>query len=374
MNRLNHAPGSPEATELRTKSKLRKLIKQEIHRAVAKQETKLKDVIENIQPLNEVDFENSIQKLEAQINTISKRAEAALSYIRRTEKKSPVLNVDIIRGNREDNAMEALETKSDKNITDCAATNGELLKMMETTENALKRIHMNKEALMAVMADPERPPPILSPEVSLEKMTFAVATREQSPPVLLPNGFLEWMEQKPIKQEPEGYQDTVNYNDKFEQSEPKVKRLKEEIFPPEPDSTPKIKEEWLYYPPLPATSFPSALSIEAASYSIPKKLDLKLAFIKNPTLLSVMWNVKEKEPSDPPMESYTILLTMEKAKGSGVFPNWYTYDKLEAKALPMCALIKKYKPGHKVCAAVVGRDMFGRYGPYSDVFTAVIPD
>lgn len=70
----------------------------------------------------------------------------------------------------------------------------------------------------------------------------------------------------------------------------------------------------------------------------------------------------------------SIFLTMEKAKGSGIFPKWTSYDQLKAAPLPMGALIKKYKPGHRVCAAVVGKDIFGRYGPYSEVVTKTMPD
>ncbi|XP_049924545.1 activating transcription factor 7-interacting protein 2 isoform X4 [Epinephelus moara] len=358
------APSNDSNTKMTfSQSELETLIEQEVDTVFKKRENKLQGLIGTIQQLDrEVNYESSMQKLEAQINTITKRAEAAIAYITKTQKKgllpSPVDN-EIMREDSENETTEAT-SQTDRKSTDCMDKSGELFRMTETTIKALKKMHDDNEVLKAAIADlsEELPHPVLTPDGSPDCEELITS----------------------IKKEPENEQETKNnVVESKQREEPKAGRVNVEGLSTVNNNlvtalhTDSEQDKYLY-PPLPSTTFPSILSMEAASYNIPQRPKVLLALIRNPPGLSVMWDVEEKDPSEPPMKSYSIFMTMEKQKGNGVFRDWTTLGEVPANPLPMCVMVSKYKPGHKVCVAVIGKDKFGRYGPYSKVETRAIPD
>ncbi|XP_059203834.1 activating transcription factor 7-interacting protein 2 isoform X2 [Centropristis striata] len=348
MKRLPSRSASPEASDQKIKisqSEVQTLIEQEVHSAVKKNETKLQDLIETIQQLDRaVNFESSMQTLEARINVVTKRAEEAIAHMTKAQKKRQPSSL----GNAsEDEAMETTQSNNDKKNLD---KNRKFCKMVKTTKEALKKMEADNEALKAAIADlSETPPPVL--------------TTHDSP---------ELKHVRLIKKEPNDEQEMRSKVEEAKQSEePKHKRMKVEPLSPSPMHK---NEHTLLFPPLPDNTFPSVLSMEAASYNIPHRPEVHLALIKNPRAISVLWNINDHDNSAPPMDCYIIYMTMEKVKGSGIFRKWTSLGGLKPLPMPMCVMVKKYKPGLKVCVAVVGKDKFGRYGPYSKIVTAAIPE
>lgn len=389
-----------------SQSEVQALIQQEVNKAVENKEKQIEDIIRHIQNTNDENgFETAIQKLENRIDAVARRAEVALSYLKCTQKQSSLSSTDVHRDGQENDPMEAVS--QDPKRTNCEAKRGELLKMMEKTKIALKRYCAEKKVLKTAMADldPEESPPVLTPwgsppckemkkgmrnlgsckEDLYEKKSLPRLTLFDSPESMVGLDSVTKLPSR-VKTEKTDFHKKNYDNEEHKQfDEPIVKRLRTDDSSPGHSRSPAPKEvegtepmkdgeEMLFYPPLPCNPFPSVLKMEAASYSVPQRVDVKLAFIRNPNRISVLWNVEDEDPSAPPMESYTIFLAMESYKGSGKFPHWEVHDKLEAKALPMCALINNSKRGHRLCAAVVGKDIFGRYGPYSKVATAILPD
>ncbi|KAM7372228.1 hypothetical protein PAMP_009411 [Pampus punctatissimus] len=363
MKRLPSKSASSEASEKKikfSKSEVQILIEQEVRSAVKKNETKLQSLAETIERLNCVDYETSIQKLEARVKMVTKRAEAAFSHMMKTQKK-----VDVVRTHSEAEAMETTSQRKSPAIDrqtespDCMDMRRDVFQMMESTKKALKKMRADNDDLTAPTAD-------LNENLPHQHTTYGSSESK---------GHLRL-----IKMDPDNHQESENKVKEFKQlKEAKSVSVKQGCLSHAESNSPKHSgpeqvEDEFFYPPLPTTTFPSIMSIEAASYNIPQRVKVHLALIKQPPGLSVLWNVDEEHPSDPPMDSYSIFITMEKVKGCGVFSDWKTLGEVRAIPLPMCVMISKYKPGHKMCVAVVGKDTFGRYGPYSKVVTAVIPD
>ncbi|XP_031717725.1 activating transcription factor 7-interacting protein 2 [Anarrhichthys ocellatus] len=320
------------------------LIEQEVHAAVQKKESKLQGLIETIQQLDRaVDYSSSIQTLEARINTVTKRAEAAIAFMTEEQKKSPMpslVNVKT-REHSEDETLEA-ESQTDMKSMD---ESGEVFEAMENTKEALKKMQADNEALTGAITD---------------------LSEDLSPPVLTPYGSPKGK----VKKEPKYKQEIQNNVVELTQrEEPKAGPVKVET------KHTNSERDKVLYPPLPSNPFPSTLNMEAAKYNIPQILQVKMALIRRPPGLSVLWSVEEKDPSRPPMDIYRVFISVEKEKGSNVFPAW-TIQVVDAKDKepPICHVINKYQAGRKICVAVVGKDAFGRYGPYSEVVTVSLPD
>ncbi|KAG7505614.1 activating transcription factor 7-interacting protein 2 isoform X1 [Solea senegalensis] len=332
-----------------SQSEVQLLIEQEVCNAVKRNEAKLLGLIEKIQNVDRaVEDERSIQKLEVRINMMSRRAELALAHMMQKKRSSPSLSdTDIFRINPENgNVDTALQNKK------CLDKSRKLFQTMEATKEALQKLHDDNQDLKAADLREDLP---------------SVLTPYNSPPEFMPNGNVSKRERNNRQhQESDGDQ----FNDRVKpKAETKVQCLSSTV-----NNSPKrtVSEE-LPYPPLPPVSFPSALKMEAMSYNIPQRPVVHLALIREPAGLSVLWKVEKEDPSAAPMESYSIYMTTEKVKGSGIFPDWSLLGEVKAFALPMCVMMTKYKCGHKICVTVVGKDIFDRYGPYSQVVTTVIP-
>ncbi|XP_075879987.1 activating transcription factor 7 interacting protein 2 [Nelusetta ayraudi] len=309
-----------------SKSDVQMMIKREVNSALKENEDKLQSLIETVQQLDsEADYESCLQNLETRINIITQRAEAAFACV--PEKKSTVScpTVSEIFGTDSE--------EEDESNSLCTDNSSELSRAEENVQVALRTMRADKEALTAAAAhqDEEAPPSLFAPR--------------RSPKV-------ESVQKQQPKPSPKEQKDSENAK-----REDALARKGQQ-------------QDNSVVPPLPLTAVPSTLTVEAASYNFPQKVQVYLAFIRKPPGLSLLWKVAEADPSAPPMDSYSIYISMEKDKGSSAFSDWTVIGEVKALPLPMCIMINKYKPGRKLCFAVVGKDVFGRYGPYSEVAVA----
>lgn len=120
--------------------------------------------------------------------------------------------------------------------------------------------------------------------------------------------------------------------------------------------------------PLPDRPFPATLPAAAASKTVPQALSLKVwhgESAQRPEGLYLRWNAEKEDPHAPPMDSYFIYVAEENPDAS--FSQWTQIGHVPAAALPMGCHLSGFGGYRRLCFAVVGKDQFGRYGPYSQV-------
>ncbi|XP_053370558.1 activating transcription factor 7-interacting protein 2 [Clarias gariepinus] len=121
-------------------------------------------------------------------------------------------------------------------------------------------------------------------------------------------------------------------------------------------------------PPFPDTPFPHQLPVAAASKSMPQKPIMKVARTQNPQGIALVWNVEEVDPDAAAMDCYYIYVAQERSDGT--FSKWKTMGVIKAVRLPMACRLSVGKNADKMlCFLIIGKDVYGRYGPYSDVHT-----
>ncbi|XP_036445262.1 activating transcription factor 7-interacting protein 2 [Colossoma macropomum] len=122
-------------------------------------------------------------------------------------------------------------------------------------------------------------------------------------------------------------------------------------------------------PPFPDTPFPSQLPLAAATKNLPQKPVVKVARIDNPQGIALLWNVEEEDPHAPDMDCYYIYVTQEHSDGT--FCKWKTMGVIKAMPLPMACRVTGRSVGSALHFVIIGKDIYGRYGPYSNIQTVV---
>ncbi|XP_064843337.1 activating transcription factor 7-interacting protein 1-like isoform X2 [Oncorhynchus masou masou] len=368
------SPDSDQPIKMFSRSEVQGLLQQEVHSAMKQSESKMESLLERVQLLEcEPKYDLVIRRLEAHIKKVKRRGDAAISYVRmlrapgvkhnqrtlgsglvdltETEAERGLSTVDISRSDSDED--DSAEKQRKRKVVD-----GFWQKMMSNTKapdrKREKERNGKKHNIPLPPTTPPLPPttpprsplpPILSPQVLKVEASVVPVTR---PPTT-----------SPVKME-----GTVKMENTV--------KTEESPCPPVALRVPPSQSELLsHLPPLPPTPFPSSLPLEAASYSIPQKPLVHLARIRNPApCLVIHWRVTEEDPAAPDMDSYSIYIAQE-SHSSSVSPSWRNVGVVKALALPMAVTVTKYQSG-TTYVIVVGKDRYGRYGPYSDVQTVLL--
>ncbi|XP_052401056.1 activating transcription factor 7-interacting protein 2 isoform X1 [Carassius gibelio] len=337
------------------RSEVEKMISDKVVSAVEQSDYKMKNLMERINEVNgEPKYDVRIKKLEAHVMKIKRRGDAIFAYIRKFRSlgishspSPPPLSPSPMQPQQCISPAELINNISRSSVNggcfsnsasvssadnDCEMTTLRRPKMgfwqslksknqiVDLTEEDQDRL--NEESPVTQLSDPILVPS--KPEQSKPSSTPPIAIKEENP-----SGMEEDCVSSSVQLEEEDWHSKLH--------------------------------------PFPDTPFPNELPVIAASYNLPQKPVVKLARIGTAQELGIAWNVDQKDPHVAEMDCYFIYVSHEQKNGT--FSGWKCLGEIKAMPLPMACKLSDCKGDKRLCFIVVGKDIFARYGPYSEIHT-----
>ncbi|XP_076839835.1 activating transcription factor 7 interacting protein 2 [Brachyhypopomus gauderio] len=328
-----------------SENEVQKLITQEVHSAIEQYDKMMQALMERIQEIDrEPKYGSRIKKLEAHVKKIKRRGDAVFAYIRK-------------RG-----TAEFSEDQQKALASECGPSSGP----SQTPTNLNSSGGGSGDSMLASSAE-------------LESEGGAVRKPKE--------GFWQSLRSKRQIVDLTNESGACRQNEKVHTDSPPTTQAPEEkdvntsLTPPEQPKSPPLDPvkncgaeaddvqaaPEIQLPPFPDTPFPNQLPAMAATKNMPQKPVVKVACISNPRSIALLWNVEEEDPDAADMDCYYIYVCQQFSDGS--FSKWKTMGVVKAIPLPMACRVSDNSGGKKLNFILVGKDIYGRYGPYSDVQT-----
>ncbi|XP_067270757.1 activating transcription factor 7-interacting protein 2 isoform X2 [Pseudorasbora parva] len=338
------------------RSEVEKIISDKVGTAVEQSDLKMKNLLERIGEVNsEPQYDARIKKLEAHVRKIKRRGDAVFAYIRKFRslgishsQSPPSLTPPPCQPPRCISPAEPII-----NISRSSVNGGSFI------DNASVSSAVND----CVMSTLRRPKEGFWQSLRSKKQVVDLTEEER---------VSRLNEESLVTQPPDQKLEPSKAEQSIPSSAP-PKPIKEEnqsVMEESRVSSPVQleKEGWHFkLHPFPDTPFPKELPVVAASYNLPQKPVVKLARIGSAQELGIAWNVDRKDPHVAEMDCYYIYVSHEHKNGT--FSEWKCLGVIKAMPLPMACKVSDCKGDKRLCFIVVGKDIFGRYGPYSDIRT-----
>nr|XP_055050150.1 activating transcription factor 7-interacting protein 2 isoform X2 [Misgurnus anguillicaudatus] len=337
------------------RTEVEKIITDKVRLAVELSDHKMKNLLERIGEVkNEPRYDARIKKLEAHVLKIKRRGDAVFTYIRKLRSLGICQNSSLSSSSTASPGQPLrFISGADPVITRTSRSSVSGGCFGDNTSESSAAIDSENDSEAAALRRP--------------KKGFWQSLRSQNQLVDLtdddiavnPNG--EALVTPPSDQ-------NVEHSEQSKRPSNTPSPVKETQCDMEEDSSseqPKEEDWHSKLHPFPDKPFPKELPLAAATHNLPQKPVLKLARIGAAKEIGIAWNVETKDPHVAEMDCYYVYVAREQKNNT--FSEWKCLGVIKAMPLPMACKVSDCKGDKRLCFIVVGKDIFGRYGPYSDI-------